>query len=71
MQKNKVCGNLILKKNTTVYTSKIKLNLSSIVPCLSGPKRPQDKIELPNVANHSIIVLKKIFKHCFKSRISK
>ena len=39
------------KKNKRVFTSKIKLNLSSIVPSLAGPKRPQDKIQLSNVAS--------------------
>ena len=59
------------KKNTTVYTSKIKLDLSSIVPCLSGPKRPQDKIELPNVAKSFDNSLKVDFQTASKSRISK
>ena len=59
------------KKNTTVYTSKIKLDLSSIVPCLSGPKRPQDKIELPNVAKSFDNSLKLDFQTASKSKISK
>ena len=59
------------KKNTTIYTSKIKLDLSSIVPCLSGPKRPQDKIELPNVAKSFDNSLKVDFQTASKSKISK
>ena len=59
------------KKNTTIYTSKIKLDLSSIVPCLSGPKRPQDKIELPNVAKSFDDSLKVDFQTASKSKISK
>ena len=59
------------KKNTTVYTSKIKLDLSSIVPCLSGPKRPQDKIELPNLAKSFDNSLKIDFQTASKSKISK
>ena len=59
------------KKNTTAYTSKIKLDLSSIVPCLSGPKRPQDKIELPNVAKSFDNSLKVDFQTASKSKISK
>ena len=39
------------KKDKRVFTSKVKLNLSSIVPSLAGPKRPQDKIQLSNVAS--------------------
>ena len=50
------------KKSSVVYTTKLKLNLSSIVPCLSGPKRPQDKIELPNVARSFKSSLKNDFK---------
>ena len=59
------------KKNTAVYTSKIKLDLSSIVPCLSGPKRPQDKIELPYVAKSFDNSLKVDFQTASKSKISK
>ncbi len=39
------------KKNKRVYTDTIELDLSSIEPSLAGPKRPQDKILLSNVAN--------------------
>ena len=49
------------KKRNVVYTTNIKLNLSTIVPCLSGPKRPQDKIELPKVARSFMESLKKDF----------
>ena len=38
------------KKSKRVYTSKIKLNLSRIVSSVAGPKRPQDKLNLSNVA---------------------
>ena len=38
---------VILKK--IKYSNLIELNLSSIKPCVSGPKRPQDKINLENV----------------------
>ena len=59
------------KKNTTVYTTKLKLDLNSIVPCLSGPKRPQDKIELPNVAKSFNNSLKNDFKINTTSKVSK
>ena len=39
------------KNNRRIYSSKIKLNLKSIVPSLAGPKRPQDKIQLTNVSS--------------------
>jgi aconitate hydratase len=31
------------------FTDVIELDLASIVPCLAGPKRPQDRIELTNM----------------------
>ena len=33
------------------YTDVIELDLSNIEPCLSGPKRPQDRIKLKDVAS--------------------
>jgi aconitate hydratase len=33
-----------------VFTSTLALDLSTVVPCLSGPKRPQDRIELTAAA---------------------
>jgi aconitate hydratase len=32
------------------YSEVVKLDLSSVVPSLAGPKRPQDRIEITNVA---------------------
>ena len=34
-----------------VYSATLSLNLSSVVPSLAGPKRPQDKITLSNVSS--------------------
>ena len=31
------------------YSTELELDLASIVPSLAGPKRPQDRIELPNL----------------------
>ena len=31
------------------YSDTVELDLSTIVPCLAGPKRPQDRIELSNM----------------------
>ncbi|MES2272826.1 MAG: aconitate hydratase [Chlamydiota bacterium] len=36
----------IPKKGEIDYTKVLSLNLSSLKPCLAGPKRPQDRIEL-------------------------
>jgi aconitate hydratase len=37
----------IPKKGEVDYTKVLELDLSTITPCVSGPKRPQDRIELP------------------------
>jgi aconitate hydratase len=34
-------------KGEVDYTKSIDLDLASIVPCVSGPKRPQDRIDVP------------------------
>lgn len=39
----------IPRKGEVDYTKVLELDLSSIVPCVSGPKRPQDRINLDNV----------------------
>ncbi len=31
------------------YTQVLELDLGSVVPCVSGPKRPQDRIDLPRI----------------------
>ncbi len=31
------------------YTQTLNLDLASVVPCVSGPKRPQDRIDLPRI----------------------
>jgi aconitate hydratase len=33
-----------------LFTDTLELDLSTVVPSMAGPKRPQDRIELPNVA---------------------
>jgi len=32
------------------YTDRLELDLASIEPCMAGPKRPQDRVALPQVA---------------------
>lgn len=34
---------------TAVYTSEVVLDLGSVVPCLAGPRRPQDRVALPDL----------------------
>ena len=36
-------------KGDIAYTDVLDLDLGSIVPCVSGPKRPQDRIDLPDL----------------------
>ena len=40
-----------LKKEDIDYTQVIELDLSTIVPSVAGPKRPQDRISLPEMGN--------------------
>ncbi len=35
-----------------IFSDIVTLDLSTVEPCLSGPKRPQDKVILPNVAEN-------------------
>src|SRR5580658_1476892 len=41
----------IPKKGEIVYSQEIELDLASVVPSVAGPKRPQDRIELPKLKN--------------------
>ena len=36
-------------ENVPVFSSTLELDMSSVVPSLAGPKRPQDRVALPNV----------------------
>lgn len=38
------------------FTDTLELDLSTVVPCLAGPKRPQDKVELPMVTRNFLEV---------------
>ena len=49
------------KKNKRVYSETMELDLSSIEPSLAGPKRPQDKILLSNVADQFVSSFEKEF----------
>jgi aconitate hydratase len=39
----------IPKKGDIVYSQELELNLGTVVPSVAGPKRPQDRIELPKM----------------------
>jgi len=47
--------------NHLVFTSNIELDLSTVVPCLSGPKRPHDRVSLSDMKND--------FNNCLKSAV--
>src|SRR6185369_16057643 len=40
-----------------VYSDKLSLDLSTVVPSLAGPKRPQDRINLPDVKKNFLDTL--------------
>ncbi len=50
------------KKGDIDFSNVLELDLSSIRPCVAGPKRPQDRIELSN--------LKEKFRHLLKAPIA-
>ncbi|MFC5458071.1 aconitate hydratase AcnA [Prosthecobacter fluviatilis] len=35
------------EKGSLEFTTEMEMDLSTVVPCVSGPKRPQDRIEVP------------------------
>ena len=39
------------KKGECEYSTLVELDLDTIVPCVAGPKRPQDRIALPELKN--------------------
>ncbi len=41
----------IPQKGQIAYSSEAELDLATVVPSVAGPKRPQDRIELPNLKN--------------------
>jgi aconitate hydratase len=51
------------RKGEIEYTKTLELNLSEITPCVAGPKRPQDRIDVPH--------LKSKFKELFTQEIVK
>jgi aconitate hydratase len=49
----------IPKKGDIQYSQELELDLASVVPSVAGPKRPQDKIELPNMKRDFISAFSK------------
>ncbi len=52
----------IPRKGQVDYTKSLDLDLGSIVPCVSGPKRPQDRIDLPKLKERFIELFQKEVK---------
>lgn len=53
-------ANMLWRENEdqVVYSEQLELNLSDIVPAISGPKRPQDKIVLTDVKDSFVKIMK-------------
>ena len=49
----------IPKKGEIAYSQEIELDLSSVLPSVAGPKRPQDRIELPKLKESFISTFSK------------
>ena len=49
----------IPKKGEIVYSQEIELDLGTVLPSVAGPKRPQDRIELPKLKNEFITAFSK------------
>ena len=47
------------KQGECEYSTVLDLDLASISPGVAGPKRPQDRIELPNLKNRFVELLQK------------
>jgi aconitate hydratase len=49
----------IPKKGEIIYSQEIELDLGTVLPSVAGPKRPQDRIELPKLKNEFITAFSK------------
>jgi aconitate hydratase len=49
----------IPNKGDITYSQEIELDLSTVLPSVAGPKRPQDRIELPKLKNEFISAFSK------------
>ena len=47
------------KKGDLVYSTELGLNLAAVLPSVAGPKRPQDRIELPRLKNEFLAAFSK------------
>ena len=49
----------IPKKGEVTYSQEIELDLGTVLPSVAGPKRPQDRIELPKLKNEFVTAFSK------------
>lgn len=56
-------------ENEPVFTKTLELDVSKVVPSLAGPKRPQDRVALPQVDELFNTDLEKIYKKSAPQRI--
>ncbi len=49
----------IPKKGDVDYSAELELDLATVVPSVAGPKRPQDRIELPDLKREFLATLTK------------
>ena len=49
------------RTNEPVFTKTLELDMGTVVPSLAGPKRPQDKVALPEVDELFNGDLKKVY----------
>ncbi|KUO52763.1 MAG: aconitate hydratase [Sphingomonadales bacterium BRH_c42] len=55
--------------NVPVFTSTLELEMGSVVPSLAGPKRPQDKVNLPEVDDLFNSDLSKVYGKSAPARV--
>ena len=57
-------------ENEPVFSSTLSLDIASVVPSLAGPKRPQDKVALPDVDELFNSDLKTVYKKDAPARVA-
>ena len=53
-----------------IFTDTLELDMSTVVPSLAGPKRPQDRVELPNVDDVFNADLTNVYKKDAAKRVA-
>ena len=53
-----------------IFTDTLELDMSTVVPSLAGPKRPQDRVELPSVDDVFNADLEKVYKKDSAQRVA-